>query len=423
MLVSFYYFPFEFSFLPGVNTKMGLAAFGVVLAIFHLVKKRFLAIPSDIFALIFFAGFVSMVGVFSVIYNNTPDFAYATYIISMVVWLSAAYVVCCLIQRIHGKINIELIANYIVVVCVVQCILALMIDANTSLKAVVDTYISQGQDYLNEVDRIYGIGANLDVAGTRFSAALIMISFLVNKNKATISNRLICCYLLAYIILGVIGNMIARTTSVGLIISILYLLFVFKPLEMTAKQSSFKVLKYAMVIFAVMTPIVIYLYNTNDQIHGLLRFAFEGFFNLAETGTYSVASTQKLATMYVFPDSLKTWIIGDGYFVNPRYTDPYYIGRITQGYYMGTDVGYLRFIFYFGLVGLLAFSSFMCYVCHCCIKGLPDYKYLFILVLISGFVIWLKVATDVFLVFALMICVANMQERESDEIISFSKEI
>ena len=75
---------------------MGLAAFGVVLAIFHLVKKRFLAIPSDIFALIFFAGFVSMVGVFSVIYNNTPDFAYATYIISMVVWLSAAYVVCCL---------------------------------------------------------------------------------------------------------------------------------------------------------------------------------------------------------------------------------------------------------------------------------------------------------------------------------------
>lgn len=50
--------------------------------------------------------------------------------------------------------------------------------------------------------------------------------------------------------------------------------------------------------------------------------------------------------MYVFPDNLKTWIIGDGYFNGPEDSDPYYTGEIWDiGYYKGTDVGYLRFIF------------------------------------------------------------------------------
>ena len=56
--------------------------------------------------------------------------------------------------------------------------------------------------------------------------------------------------------------------------------------------------------------------------------------------------------MYVFPDNLKTWLIGDGYFSNPYNIDPYFTGRFVGGYYMSTDVGYLRFIFYSGLVGI-----------------------------------------------------------------------
>ena len=41
------------------------------------------------------------------------------------------------------------------------------------------------------------------------------------------------------------------------------------------------------------------------------------------------------------PDNLHTWIIGDGYIVNPK-DDPYYIGEVTKGYYKNTDIGYLR---------------------------------------------------------------------------------
>lgn len=410
IIVSFYYFPFEFSFLPGINTKMALAVVGLFLCLRQAIIKRSVWMPQSVVYLFVFAGIVSIVGVVSVTYNNTPDYAYATYIVSMLVWLSAAYAVCSLIYRVNGELTVELVVQYIVVVCIVQCFLAIIIDANAALKMAVDRYIIQGQDYLNEVDRIYGIGANLDVAGTRFSAALIMIVFLLNKNKANISNAGVYFYLFAYVIICVIGNMIARTTSVGIIMGLIYLLVIFKPFELKVKQSSFRIIGYAILAVLLAIPVFVYLYNTNEQIHSLLRFAFEGFFNLAETGEYSVASTQKLATMYVFPESLKTWIIGDGYFSNPRNTDPYFIGKFTAGYYMGTDVGYLRFIFYFGVIGLAAFSCFMVYASKACSKFLSEYKWMFVMLLCSGFIIWFKVSTDIFLVFALFICVGNMQE-------------
>ncbi len=77
---------------------------------------------------------------------------------------------------------------------------------------------------------------------------------------------------------------------------------------------------------------------------------------------------------------------------------------------MGTDIGYLRFIFYFGLTGLLAFSTFFVTSAKVCIAKLPEYKLLVLFILLLGFVIWLKVATDVFLVFALLLCVGNMRD-------------
>ncbi|MNR35976.1 hypothetical protein D3C85_1538570 [compost metagenome] len=44
--------------------------------------------------------------------------------------------------------------------------------------------------------------------------------------------------------------------------------------------------------------------------------------------------------MYVFPDNLSTWLFGDGRMM------------MSDGsYYMGSDVGYIRLLFYFGMIG------------------------------------------------------------------------
>lgn len=116
--------------------------------------------------------------------------------------------------------------------------------------------------------------------------------------------------------------------------------------------------------------------------------------------------------MYVFPDNMKTWIVGDGYFENPFYKDPYYIGLVTGGYYMNTDVGYLRFIFYFGLIGLILFISFFAKAAQVCIKRCPDYKLLFLMLLVVNYICWFKVSTDIFLVFALFLCISKEENEE-----------
>jgi hypothetical protein len=387
---------------------MGLAVVGLAIAAFQLSKKKSQGVPKDIFAITVLSIVVSLIGLFSVIFNNTPDYAYATYVVSMCVWLSGAYATCILIKKVHDGLSLETVTFYLTAVCVFQCIIALIIDANLAVKNFVDAYIMQDQELLTELERIYGIGAYLDIAGVRFSACLILLTFAINKNKDKMSNAQMLVALVAFVVIAVVGNMIARTTIVGVVLSLTCVAITFR--LNSVSNSFFRLLRVALLVLIVALPVSIYLYNNNLQFHELSRFAFEGFFNFFETGEWQIDSNEKLKTMIVFPDNAKTWIIGDGYFTNPYYTDPTYVGYQPGGYYMGTDIGYLRFIFYFGLTGLLAFSTFFVTSAKVCIAKLPEYKLLVLFILLLGFVIWLKVATDVFLVFALLLCVGNMRD-------------
>lgn len=416
VVVSFFYYPFDAFFLPqGNNTKKVLGAIGVILCLATCVLRREFKLPKSYISVFIMSGVVSLVSMFAMTYNGTIDDAYAGYYMSMAVWLSAAFVVCSMIKWTHGEITIELLCNYLIAISVIQCFLALAIDNNEVLKTFVDTKVQRGHEMMDELKRLYGIGCGLDTAGIHFSICLIMIAFIVKRQGATISSWGVLTYFACYVVLLVVGSMIARTTYVGVVLSILYLILDQDYNRWTINRSTVRVISLLILTIAIGIVVFVIEYNTNASIRHWLRFAFEGFFNLFERGEYSVASTETLESMYVFPDSLKTWIFGDGYFSNPYWSDPYYLwqGQNRRGYYMGTDVGYLRFIFYFGTIGLLTFSIFFIECARQSYKLLPKYGMLILFVLISGFVIWLKVATDVFFAFALFLCVGNMMEREN----------
>jgi len=117
-----------------------------------------------------------------------------------------------------------------------------------------------------------------------------------------------------------------------------------------------------------------------------------------------------METMVVFPDNLKTWIIGDGYFNNPL--NP-------NRFYMETDVGYLRFIFYCGLIGLSIFSIFFIYLAFACARKFPQQKQMFWMFLILSFVGWIKVSTDIFLIYALFLCMdrPNLRKEQLKKVV------
>lgn len=413
---SMYLFPFEFLSLPGMNTKMLLSGLGLIILTIQLAKKRDALIDNNMFTLSVIAILVSLTALFSVTLNNTAETTYVTYIVSMWVWVSGAYTVITFIRKVHGYVSVGLVCNYLIVVCVMQCALALMIDAWPALKEVVNNSIGRFGGMgtalrMDERDRLYGIGAALDIAGSRFSAVLFMIMYLCVKYQKELSKTQLLLYIFSFLFIALVGNMISRTATVGLLLSIVYFIYTSRSQVYSFMYNESRLWKYTICVLAIFLVAVAVIYNRDTQMRADIRFAFEGFFSLAEEGHWDVGSNNILSNMYVFPETLKTWLIGDGYFENPT-SDPTYIGYRWKGFYMGTDVGYLRFIFFFGVIGLGLFITFMCKVCTICMSKFTEQKFLFAMLLTINFIVWLKVSTDTFLIFALFLCVGEEENRE-----------
>lgn len=410
ILASLYLFPFEIVGIPG-NTKMMLAVGGLLLLGYELSRGGSALLNKNLFILSLMGVWVSLSGIVSVAVNNTPDYVYATYIMSMWVWLGAAYFIVKLMSAVHKEMSVPIICKYLIVVCVFQCLMSILIDRFDGVRVVVDTYIEQGQDFLKSmvgIKRKYGVGASLDVAGSRFSAVLVMISVLFTRANDAKRSLLCAVYGLCFIFISVQGNAIARTTTVGMLLGAIWLLRYVITGIFYPNKKKWRVIFVSFSIGVVIALGTVYLYHTDKQFNQDVRFGFEGFFSLYEKGHWDVSSNDKLKTMVVWPNNSKTWIIGDGYFSNPIGIDPYFNGVVVKGYYMGTDIGYLRFIFYFGVIGLLAFSVLMCYSARVCIAHFKEFKWLFLMLLFLNFIVWLKVSTDLFVVFAPFLVLAAM---------------
>ncbi|MGJ1421562.1 hypothetical protein ACR79T_18225 [Sphingobacterium spiritivorum] len=399
VISSFFYFPFEFTFLPkGFNTKIMIAIAGLPLMAYHMIVlhgfkfSRELAISSMI-ALVF-----SIIGYYSVDYNHSDDYSYATYISSMWIWFLASYTVVTLIGYVHSYLSVRLVVNYLIAVCIIQCALAILIDLVPAVKQVIDTYFfTTDLKFLEKTERLYGIGAALDVAGLRFGAVLIMIAVLLSTDtQIRHSQKIIFIYFICFLLIGAIGNMISRTTSVGMIIGVVYLIYALNLIKTEVSIAEFRIWKIILFSVLIIVGLAVYFYNTNKEVHELLRFGFEGFFNWVEKGKWYTDSTDKLnKEMWIWPQAgeIKTWLIGNAVF--------------SEWHIVGTDIGYCRFVFYCGLTGLSVFILFFIYLSYSLYYRFQSVKNLFLLLLILTLINWIKVSTDTFLIYALFLSLSS----------------
>src|SRR5690606_41869667 len=138
--------------------------------------------------------------------------------------------------------------------------------------------------------------------------------------------------LVAFFFVALVGNIISRTTFVGLLPAFLYFFFFSGLIKVRVFFDSIKLgLNFAFVL-TLAIAITAYLYYTDVDFYENIRFAFEGFFNWVETGEWRTDSTDKLNNeMWRGPGDIKTWIIGTG------------ISGETE---VGTDIGYCRVILF-----------------------------------------------------------------------------
>lgn len=401
--VSLYVFPIGFKFLPSqVNTKMILGVVGIFAYFLVSITRKSALFHNTTVTSLIISFIFSAWCFFVMIANGTPDDSYATYFMSFCVWLGAAYAVCSLLKKWHGRIDMAILVQYLAFACLVQCVSALLIDLNPRVEGFVNRYVEQGQDFVSDVNRLYGIGASLDSGGCRFAVVLILLAHMIATDKRVTDSRLqLTIALLSFFAITVLGNMIARVTTAGASLGLIYIFYRLGG-SIYGILSRRKIRFYAvfLTLLGAAVAYVIYKYNSSPWFRDELRFGFEAFFNLFEQGVFRTGSTDKLnSTMWMWPTNFHDWMIGTGWFGNWVY---------------GTDIGYCRFVLYCGLIGMVIFALFFVYNATVVVRKFRDTKFLAAMLLTLTFVIWIKVSTDIFWIYALLFCLPADPKEDED---------
>lgn len=167
------------------------------------------------------------------------------------------------------------------------------------------------------------------------ATAFCVYLYIIKSDKIN-GNEIIC-----YILLLTIGTMCYG--RVGLIANILLICYLLA-YNVIVKRL-FKLFFMSLMSFFIISFFIYLILQNNELAVYWFNWAFEPFLNYLEYGEFSSSSSNHLQTMYFMPE-VSTLLFGDG-----KYTVS------SGGYYMNTDVGFLRPILFYGIVNtLLSYS-------------------------------------------------------------------
>jgi len=320
-----------------ISTRVMMGVFG-----FFTILKRF---RPGIFKPFQGAWVIALFSVSAALYNETWDFYFVGYVGSMLIISLAAYFFISVFPKFSNSPNNinGLLKTFIIVVLIQSAATLIMFVYSPIGELVQNIFPIQARETTLENSfgfRLLGVGTAFFGAGVVHGLALITIVYLYLRG--CIKRAFI--WIIYYLFIFFVGLMMARTTVVGLCFSIL-LLITWKPFNLKTNKKKFKWIIF-LSLFSVFTLIYV-LAKANEN---LLNFAFEFFYNYDNTGSFESASTNHMMTMYRWPTKYDTWIFGDGIF------------NTSEGYYMRTDIGFLRLIYYGGLPIMIAYFYFSWYI-------------------------------------------------------------
>ena len=184
------------------------------------------------------------------------------------------------------------------------------------------------------------------VANTQYANMAVMygIAFLSAltlpfSKRSALYQRKFLYYSIIFTIL-VAGILSARTFFLILLFSFVYFFY------LLWKKKGIRVLWYGGGVVLVVSFLLIggYMVLKNSEYERTFQWMFEWYINLKENGSLETSSSNRLKEMYFWPEDLKTWLVGDGRFQNEN-----------GSFYKSTDAGYLRNLFYWGILGGLLF--------------------------------------------------------------------
>ena len=349
-----YIFPFR---IYGFDPRFLVFVLAIICYLYD--KKKFDArIPYVYLRVLRIPVLIALWALVCIFLNTTSDYSFVIYPFQIIYLLVLSYATFYVLKSLHQNITYDTIVYYIISVLVCAGVIAILMFVNSSINAfffeMQDIDITSRTILLYFEKRLIGLGCFYFGGGLIFGFGLILIMSLLlqpfSKKKHLLLGML-------YLFVLVVGMFIARTCLVGFVISLI-LLFV-NLLKVKIKKRILGLFFKFLCFLFFAAVLLIYVYNLFPGIKNdysqIVDFGMELFINLFEGEELKTDSTEALKTMYNWPTDIKTYIYGDGYF----------IGDTIDTYYKNTDVGYLRLIYYFGILGAAFLFLQQIYVLFC----------------------------------------------------------
>lgn len=277
--------------------------------------------------------------VFCVMVNGANDFTFLKTFLHVFLQIATGVFLYSFL-RFRG--SDKQIVNYLVVAFMAQTIIQWMAFFIPPVRAIV--HFTKSADVLAKASQ-YGNMRGISLAGSSFfglSAAYAMIALLFWSEKNTFFKENRFVRVLFYCVMMSGTFFAGRTGFVGVAIAIVYAAVKgfqkkdFKMRELNESEKKAGVLVGITTLGIIVVSVI--LCFVNKRFATLLWFAFEPVYNLFTKGTLMISSVSQMLDMYsIVP--FKTLLIGDGMY------------SVGASYYMGTDVGYYRVIYYAGIIG------------------------------------------------------------------------
>ena len=301
IVVDAFFFDFTLRLFPIANSKMILAVIGIFAFVYKGIQDHKVQLSSRVFVSGLLALVFSLWCYFSIVMNGSNEREFVTYFVSFATWVGGAYGAYAILKTKYKRVDLTLITYYLALVCVSQCIIALLIDNIPAVRNLVNSTFSMATDFYERGGRLYGIACALDPAGIRFAAVLVLIAHQLSvDDRVRRDSGKSTFFILSFLVITIIGSMISRTTIIGTALGLAFILISNLRMRRGGIVSKVQVNASLLLIFLIGGAVIIsaILYNTNSVFREDLRFGFEGFFNWVETGEFRTGSTDHLQTMW-----------------------------------------------------------------------------------------------------------------------------
>lgn len=395
-----FFYPEQYVFLPFSTIRI-TQILGILVCVLLASNTRLHRSVGRIIAYGFIIFFIGLMA--SKVFSPNGDLDVAKRGILMCFHLFSSFFIAYCLKKTVGGYSFYSLLEWLIYITIFQAIVSLIFYLIPSIYETYKSFIilDDFNDSMTEMAASYRL---MSVGALRYATAasqyglILWALILLHEKNIGFWGRHEFIYSLVVALFCIAGLLSGRVFFVMIPVTFLYIFFLKKlKLRTTIKTS----IKTFLPVIIIAVAAFVYLFAENEV---LIEWVFELFINLGDSGTIESASTNQLKEMYVFPDNIKTWIIGDGLSVSS-----------DGGFYMGTDVGYVRSLFYWGIFGTAAYYIIQ-YLCYKNIVrlGIDDSARTYILFIL----IWLLIysfkdfySIDKFLVLFTVILSLNQKEK------------